>query len=115
VLHKTLVALAAAVALGCVPVATNALASDHPGNHASAGHAAAGHVTSRHSMAGYARSGHVARYGGGYRHGTIYNGPIYDSCPGYSPGYGYGYGGCPGYGGVVGGLIGGVLGGYGPF
>jgi len=87
VLHKTLVALAAAVALGCVPVATNALASDHPGNHASAGHAAAGHVTSRHSMAGYARSGHVARYGGGYRHGTIYNGPIYDSCPGYSPGY----------------------------
>jgi hypothetical protein len=62
-------------------------------------------------MAGYVRGGHVARYGGGYRHGAIYNGPIYDSCPGY----GYGYGGCPGYGGVVGGLIGGVLGGYRPF
>jgi hypothetical protein len=57
-------------------------------------------------MAGYVRGGHVARNGGGYRHGAIYNGPIYDSCPGYSPGYGYGYGGCPGYGGVVGGLIG---------
>ena len=105
-LHKTLIAFATAAALGCVPVATNALASSHPGNHASARHAAAGH--------GYARGSHVARYGGGYRHG-FYNGTIYDSCPGYGPGYGYGYGGCPGYGGVVGGLIGGVLGGYGPF
>jgi hypothetical protein len=53
--------------------------------------------------------------GAATRHGAIYNGPIYDSCPGYGPGYGYGYGGCPGYGGVVGGLIGGVLGGYRPF
>jgi hypothetical protein len=114
VLHKTLIALAAAAALGCVPVATNALASSHPGNYASARHAAAGHATGRHSMAGYARGGHVARYGGGYRHGPIYNGPIYDSCPGYGTGYSYGYGGCPGYGGVVGGLIGGVRGGYGP-
>ena len=60
------------------------------------------------------RARHVARYGGGYRHG-LYNGPIYDSCPGYGAGYSYGYGGCPGYGGVVGGLIGGVLGGYRPF
>jgi hypothetical protein len=111
VLHKTLISLAAAAALGCVPAATNASAASHPDNHASAKHAAAGHATGRHSMAGYARGGHVARYD--YRHGPIYNGPIYDSCPGY--GYGYGYGGCPGYGGVVGGLIGGVLGGYGPF
>jgi hypothetical protein len=98
VLHKTLVALAAAVALGCVPVATNALAASHPSNHENARHAATGHATGRHSMAGYVRGGQ-----------------IYDSCPGYGPGYGYGYGGCPGYGGVVGGLIGGVLGGYRPF
>ena len=111
-LRKTLIALAAAAALGCVPVVTNALAAGHPDNHASARHAAAGHATDRHSMAGYARGGHVARYG--YRHGPIYNGPIYDSCPGYGPGYG-GYGGCPGYGGVVGGLIGSVLGGYRPY
>ena len=54
-LHKTLVTLAAAVALGCVPVATNALAASHPSNHANATHAAAGHVTGRHSMAGYVR------------------------------------------------------------
>ena len=117
-LHKTLIALAAAAALSCVPVATNASAAGHPDNHANARHAAAGHATGRHSMAGYARGGHIARYG--YRHGPIYNGPIYnepiyDSCPGYGGHYGYGYGGCPGYGGVVGGLIGGVLGGYGPF
>jgi hypothetical protein len=110
VLHKTLVALAAAATLGCVPVATNALAANHASNHANARHAAVGHAMGRHSMAGYARGGHVARYGGGYRYGPIYNGPIYDSCSGY--GYGYGYGGCPGYGGGVGGLIGSVLGGY---
>jgi len=115
VLHKTLIALAAAAALGCVPVETNASAAGHPDNHANARHAAAGHATNRHAMTGHARGGHVARYGDGYRHGPIYNGPIYDSCPGYGGGYGYGDGGCSGYGGVVGGLIGGVLGGYGPF
>jgi hypothetical protein len=119
-LHKTLITLAAAAALGCVPMATNALAASHPDNHANARHSATGQATGRHSMAGYARGSHVARYGIGYRHGSIYNGPIYngpvyDSCPGYGPGYGYGYGGCPGYGGVVGGLIGGVLGGYRPY
>ena len=68
-LHKTPVALAAVVALGrCVLVATNALA------------------------AGHAHGGHVARYGGGYR-----TGPIYDSCTGFRSGYGpgYAYGGCP--------------------
>ena len=118
-LHKTLIALAAAAGLGCVPVATNAVAASHPDNHASARHAAASHAMGRHAMTGHVRSGHVVRYGDGYRHGTIYNGPIYngpiyDSCPGYGPGYG-GYGGCPGYGGVVGGLIGSVLGGYRPY
>jgi hypothetical protein len=77
VLHKTLIACAAAVALGCVPVATNALAAPH------------GHGGDGHAMAGHARGGHVARYGGGRGIG-----PIYDSCPGY----GYAYGGCLGYG-----------------
>jgi hypothetical protein len=67
-------------------------------------------------MAGYSGGGHVARYGGGYRTGPIYNGPaydrpIYDRCAGYDPVYG----GCGGYGvPLVGGLIDGILGGYGP-
>jgi hypothetical protein len=110
-LHKTLIALTAAVALGCLPMATNALAGNHRAGHAVGGHAVGGH----------ARGGHFARYGGGYRAG----GPIYDSCAGYGPGYGYndygynGYGynnGCPGYGvPLVDGVIGGILGGYGPF
>ena len=41
-LHKTLMAIAAAAVLGCVPVATNALAAGHPAGRASVGHAAAG-------------------------------------------------------------------------
>jgi hypothetical protein len=93
--HRTLVAFVAAVALGCVPVATSALAAPH-------GHGGGGHAT-----AGHARGGHVAgRYGGGYR-----SGPIYDSCQGY--GYGYNNG-CAGNG-LVGGVINGVLGGYGRY
>jgi hypothetical protein len=118
VLHKTLIALAAAVALGCVPAATNALAAGHPGGHGGGGHGGGGHAMGGHAMGGhamggharggYARGGHVARYGGGYR-----SGPIYDSCPGYAYGYNNG---CVGYGvPLVGGLINGVLGGYGPF
>lgn len=94
-LHKTLIACAAAVALGCLPMATTALAAAHP------------HAVGGHAMAGHARAGHAAGryYGGGYS-----NGPIYNSCAGY------GYGGCPGYGvPLVGGLINGVLGGYGPY
>ena len=93
-LHKTLVAAVAAVALGCVPMATDALAGPY-------GHG-------RHMVTDY-RGGHVVRYGGGYR-----TGPIYDSCSGY--GYGYGYGGCRGYGvPLVGGVINGVFGGYGRY
>jgi hypothetical protein len=145
VLHKkTLIAFAAAVALGCVPVATNALAAGHPGGTVGGGHAAtgrtmagptrggpatagytrgspatAGYTRGGRATAGYVRGGRVARYGGVYTTGPIYNGPIYDSCSGYNPGYGYGYGynnGCPGYGvPVIGGLIGGILGGYGPY
>ena len=44
-LRTTLIASAAAVALGCVPLATNALAAhpEHPGGHA-AGHAS-GHAS----------------------------------------------------------------------
>jgi hypothetical protein len=118
VLHKnTLIAFAAAVALGCIPVATTASAAGHPGGHAGGGHAMGGHA-----MAGPARGGVTAGYGRGDRivrsGGRYYGGgPVYDSCPGngYGPGYGYGYSnGCPGYGvPVVGGVINGILGGYG--
>lgn len=128
-LHKTLIACAAVVALGCVPAATNVLAAGHPGDgqrgdgHAAAGYAVAGHAMAGparggHVMGGYPRGGRIARYGsGGYnRAGPVFNGPIYDSCPGYSygPGYGRAYAECPGYSGVpvVGGLINGILGGY---
>ena len=100
-LHKTLIALAAAVALGCVPAATVASAAGHPGGGHSAGHAVGGHAAGGHARIG-SGGHHVARYGGGYR-----SGPIYNSC---------GYYNCPGYGvPLVGGLIDGVLGGYGPF
>jgi hypothetical protein len=127
VLHKkTFIALAAAVALGCVPVATNALAAGHPGGHGGGGQAFAGHGGG-HAMAGPARGGNgsagyarggrvVVRSGGGGYYGgggPVYdNGPIYDSCSGY----GYGYGGCPGYGvPIVGAVINGILGGYGGY
>jgi hypothetical protein len=125
VLHKkTLIALAAAVALGCVPMATNAFAGGHPGNghggggqaftgHGGGGHAMAGPARGGNGSAGYARGGRVVvRSGGGYYGGggpVYYDGPIYDSCAGY----GYGYGGCPGYGvPIVGAVINSVLGGY---
>jgi hypothetical protein len=104
VLHKkTFIALAAAVALGCVPMATNASAAGHPGGgHGGGGASFAGHGGGGHAMAGPARGGY---YGGG---------PVYDSCAGYDSGYGYG--GCPGYGvPLVGGVINGILGGYGPY
>jgi hypothetical protein len=107
VLHKTLIAFVAAVALGCVPMATTALAAHggggggHGGGHASGGGHGGGH-------AGYARGGYGHGYargggGGGYYAG---GGPLYNSC-------GYGYNACPGYGiPFVGGLINGALGGY---
>jgi hypothetical protein len=109
VLHKTFMALAAAAALGCAPVATNAFAAGHPAGHASVAHAAGGRA-----IAGPARSGRVARSGRGYGYGPAYNAPIYDSCDGYDPGYGYN--GCPGYGvPVVGRVINGILNGYAPY
>ena len=77
------------------------------GGHAMGGRAMSGRAMSGHAMGGrssYARGGHGARYGGGYYGG---NGPIYDTCDGYSGN------GCPGFGvPFVGGLINGVLGGY---
>ena len=112
-LHKTLIALAAVVALGGVPAATSASAASHPGGGHPAGHAVGGHAVGGHAVGGHAstRGGHarigsggrhVARYGGGYHSGLIYNSCGYYNCPGY---------GVP----LVGGLIDGVLGGYGPF
>ena len=113
-LRKTLIAFAGAATLGCLPMATTALA-------AHSGHAAArsgsGHVVVRGGGAHYARSGggRGVGYGGGY-----VSGPIYDSCAGYGYGYGYGpgygYNGCSGNGvPLVGQVINGVLGGYGPY
>jgi len=112
-LHKTLIAFAAAATLSCLPMATAALAANH--GHATAG-SARGSYVARSGGGRYYGGGHVARYyGGGYYGG----GPIYDSCGGYGYGYGYGpaYGyGCRGYGvPLVGGVINGVLGGYGPY
>jgi hypothetical protein len=108
VLHKTLIALVAAAALGCLPMATTALAAPHHGH--------GGHVAAHGGGGHYARSGGGGYYGGGYGGGYV-NGPIYDSCAGYGYGYGYGYGpgygygGCPGYGvPLVGGVINGIFG-----
>ena len=58
-LHKkTLIALAAAVALGCVPVATNALAAGHQnGGHGGGGQASAGRAGGGQSFAGRGGSG----------------------------------------------------------
>jgi hypothetical protein len=96
VFNKTIIAVTAAAALSCMPVATNALAADHPGG--GHGQALSRHAMEGHAGGGYARGGHRARYGGG---------PIYDTCDGYHDN------GCPGFGvPYVGGLINGVLGGY---
>ncbi len=116
---KALFVLATAVSLGCVPMATNALAAGHTGERTGGGHSLSGHATadlargghamggparggrapagyarSRSGSAGYSRGGRFARYGGG----PIYGAPIYDSCAGYGRGYGYRYGYGPGYG-----------------
>jgi hypothetical protein len=100
VFNETIIAVTTAVALCCMPVATNALAADHPGG----GHALSRHAMGGHAGGGYARGGHGARYGGGYHGGA---GLIYDTCDGYHGN------GCPGFGvPYVGGLINGVLGGY---
>jgi hypothetical protein len=113
--HRTLIAFAAAVALGCVPVATNALAAGHPAGHANVGRASGGHPAGGPGFARSARSGRIARSGRGYGYGPAYNAPIYDSCANYGYGYDPGYG-CPGYGvPVVDGVINGILNGYAPY
>lgn len=81
-LHKTIIAVAAAAALGCLPVSTSALAADHPATvavcrQAVSGHAVSGHATVGRARSGYAGGGHCARYGGGKYGGS---GPIYDTC-----------------------------------
>ena len=117
-LRKTLIAFAGAAALGCLPMATTALAA-HNGSAGHSSHAAgrSGHVAAHGGGIHYARSGggRGVRYDGGY-----VSGPIYDSCAGYGYGYGYGpgygYNGCSGNGvPLVGQVINGVLGGYGPY
>jgi hypothetical protein len=140
VLNKTIIALTAAIVLGCVPMATDALAAGQPkghaggghtvgghamGGHAMGGHAMGGHAMGGHAMAGYARGAHGARYGRHYEGGApiydsyggqgYYEGgaPIYDSCSDGSYGTGYG---CRGYGvPFVGGVINGIFGGYAPY
>jgi hypothetical protein len=125
-LRRTLVALTAAVALGCLPITTNAFAAGYI-----AGHGTDDDLTSAYG-GGYASNpGYgspvpsYAGYGSGYGSAAYgYPGYAYGS-PGYGyagyPGYAYGYGnGYPGYGygygygpaGAVGGVIGGLLGGY---
>jgi hypothetical protein len=98
VFNKAIIGITAAAALSCMPVATNALAADHPGGGQSGGQALSRHAMGEHAVGGYARDGHGARYRGG---------PIYDTCDGYHGN------GCPGFGvPYVGGMINGVLGGY---
>ena len=102
--YKTIIAVTATVALGCLPVSTSALAAGHPGDGHSGRQAVSGHATDGHARSGYARGSHRARYGGG---NDLGGGPIYDTCDGYHGN------GCPGFGvPYVGGLINGVLGGY---
>ncbi len=114
---KTLIAFAAALALGGVSVATSAVAA--PPGHS--GHAAVAH--GGHGFAAGGGAARVARSGGGSYGGRGYGrsyggnyggGPLYDSCDGYAYGPGYPYGGCPGVP-LVGRVINGVLGGYGPY
>ena len=108
-LNKTIIALTAAIVLGCVPMATDALAAGQPKGHAGGGHTVGGHAMGGHAMAGYARGAHGARYGRHYEGGA----PIYDSCSDGSYGTGYG---CRGYGvPFVGGVINGIFGGYAPY
>jgi hypothetical protein len=107
-LRRTLMALAATVALGCLPITTNAFAAGYI-----TGHETGDDVTG--SYGGYASNPGYAGFGSGYGSAAYgYPGYAYGS-PGYAYGYGNGYRGYGyGYGpaGVVGGVTGGLLGGY---
>jgi hypothetical protein len=65
VFYKTIIAVPATVALGCLPVSTSALAAGHPGDGHSGRQVVSGHATDGHARSGYARGSHRARYGGG--------------------------------------------------
>jgi hypothetical protein len=62
VFNKTIVAVTAAVALGCMPVATNALAADRSGGGHSGGHTLSRHARGVRGMSAipcsYGISGH---------------------------------------------------------
>ena len=68
-LYRTLFAFTTVVALGCVPVASSALAAGHAGGHgggrAAAGHAVGGHAMSGRTMGARAQFGGARRYAGG--------------------------------------------------
>jgi hypothetical protein len=112
-LPRTLVALTATVALGCLPITTNAFAAGYIAGHGDddfSGGPAYGYGSPEPGYAGY---------GSGYGYGSAaYGSPGYGYAgyPGYAYGYGYpdgyGYGYGYGPGGVVGGVIGGLLGAY---
>lgn len=104
--NRTIIAVAAAVAIGCVPLATTAFAKGHSGGGRAGGHAMVGHGGGGHGGGRYAGGRHFGRgYGGGYGYG---------GCPGY---YGYngyynGYAGCNPGAAIVGGVVNGIFGGY---
>lgn len=109
-LRRTLMALAAAVALGCLPITTNAFAAGYIAGH-DTGDDVTGSYGGYASNPGYGYGSPGTGYAG---YGTGYSSAAYGS-PGYAYGYGNGYPGHRyGYGsaGVVGGVTGGLLGGY---
>ncbi len=121
-LHRTLIAFTAGIALGCVPIGSTAFAAGHSEGHGG-GRAGGGHAMGGHAMAGHGRGG-GHRYAGGRRFEHGYGGD------GYGYGYGYGYRrgyGCNGYynnyngcgydpaAAIVGGVIGGALNGFGAY
>jgi hypothetical protein len=93
-LHRTLVVFCATVALGCLPIATNAFADSHPSGHK---HAAA-------SRGGY---GHGHRYARGYRHGYAgYGAYGYGVAPAcYNSAFGCSYGPVDWIGNAIGGVF----------
>jgi hypothetical protein len=126
-LRRTLMALAATVALGCLPITTNAFAAGYITGHETgddvtgsyggyAGNPGYGYGSPGAGYAGYGSGYSSAAYGSpGYAYGSPSYG--YAGSPGYAygygngyPGYGYGYGYGPA--GLGGGVIGGLLGGY---
>lgn len=109
-LRRTLMALAATVALGCLPITTNAFAAGYIAGH-DTGDDVTGSYGGYASNPGYGYGSPGTGYAG---YGSGYSSAAYGS-PGYAYGYGNGYPGHRyGYGsaGVVGGVTGGLLGGY---